>query len=155
MSRSSTATAPRSIRDHIDITDDFADGFVNALRVETIDKTYFAAESAERMGGVLTTFNNGVYTACEPCEEKPDKAPTWRIKARKIIWNGEKKTVRFENANFEFFGFPLAYLPAFEIADPTVKRKCGFLFPGIGYNSRSRRRRQRPLLFRACRRPTT
>lgn len=36
--------------DHIDITDDFADGFVNALRVETIDKAYFAAESAERMG---------------------------------------------------------------------------------------------------------
>ncbi|ANN59989.1 LPS-assembly protein LptD [Mesorhizobium sp. 2RAF45] len=120
---------------HIDITDDFADGFVNALRVETIDKAYFAAESAERMGGVLTTFHNGVYTACEPCEDKPDKAPTWRVKARKIIWNGEKKTVRFENANFEFFGFPLAYLPAFEIADPTVKRKSGFLIPGISYNS--------------------
>ncbi|MBZ9963431.1 LPS-assembly protein LptD [Mesorhizobium sp. BR1-1-2] len=121
--------------DHIDITDDFADGFVNALRVETIDKAYFAAESAERMGGVLTTFHNGVYTACEPCEDKPDKAPTWRVKARKIIWNGEKKTVRFENANFEFFGFPLAYLPAFEIADPTVKRKSGFLIPGIVFKS--------------------
>ncbi|ESW72105.1 organic solvent tolerance [Mesorhizobium sp. LSJC285A00] len=121
---------------HIDITDDFADGFVNALRVETPEKAYFAAESAERMGGVLTTFHNGVYTACEPCEDKPDKAPTWRIKARKIIWNGEKKTVRFENANFEFFGFPLAYLPAFEIADPTVKRKSGFLIPSIGYNNR-------------------
>ncbi|KQZ15817.1 Organic solvent tolerance protein [Mesorhizobium sp. Root554] len=119
--------------DHIDITDDFADGFVNALRVETVDKTYFAAESAERQGGVLTTFNNGVYTACEPCEEQPDKAPVWRIKARKIIWNGEKKTVRFENSNFEFFGFPIAYLPAFEIADPTVKRKSGFLIPGITY----------------------
>jgi LPS-assembly protein len=121
--------------EHIDITDDFADGFVNALRVETIDKAYFAAESAERMGGVLTTFHNGVYTACEPCEDKPDKAPTWRVKARKIIWNGEKKTVRFENANFEFFGFPLAYLPAFEIADPTVKRKSGFLIPGIVYKT--------------------
>ena len=120
---------------HIDITDDFADGFVNALRVETIDKAYFAAESAERMGGVLTTFHNGVYTACEPCEDKPDKAPTWRVKARKIIWNGEKKTVRFENANFEFFGFPLAYLPAFEIADPTVKRKSGFLIPSIVYKT--------------------
>jgi LPS-assembly protein len=121
--------------DHVDITDDFADGFVNALRVETPDKAYFAAESAERMGGVLTTFHNGVYTACEPCEDKPDKAPTWRVKARKIIWNGQKKTVRFENANFEFFGFPLAYLPAFEIADPTVKRKSGFLIPGIAYKT--------------------
>ena len=120
----------------IDITDDFANGFVNALRLETVDKTYFAAESAKREGGVLTTFNNGVYTACEPCADKPDKAPIWRIKAQKIIWNGQKKTVRFENSNFEFFGFPIAFLPAFEIADPTVKRKSGFLMPSVGYNNK-------------------
>ena len=119
----------------IDVTDDFADGFVNTLRVETVDKTYFAAESAKREGGFLTTFNNGVYTACAPCEAKPDKAPIWRIKAQKIIWNGKQKTVRFENSNFEFFGFPIAFLPAFEIADPTVKRKSGFLIPSISLNS--------------------
>ncbi len=117
--------------DQVDITDDFGDGFVNALRVETVDKTYFAAESAERRGGMLTTFNNGVYTACEPCEDQPDKAPIWRIKAKRIIWNSKAKTVRFENSQFEFFGVPLGLLPAFEIADPTVKRKSGFLFPGF------------------------
>jgi len=122
--------------DEIDVTDDFADGFVNALRVETVDKTYFAAESAERKSGVLTTFNNGVYTACEPCEEKPDKAPIWRIKAQKIIWNGKTKVVRFEKSKFEFFGFPIAYLPAFEIADPTVKRKSGFLFPSFSQSTK-------------------
>ena len=121
--------------DEIDVTDDFRDGFVNALRVETVDKTYFAAESADRKDGLVTTFNNGVYTACEPCEDRPDKAPIWRIKARKIIWNGKAKTVRFEDSRFEFFGFPIAYLPAFEVADPTVKRKTGFLMPGITYKS--------------------
>ena len=119
----------------IDITDDFGDGFVNTLRVETVDKTYFAAESGERRGGFLTTFNNGVYTACEPCEEQPDKAPTWRIKAKKIIWNSKAKTVRFENSSFEFFGLPLGVFPSFEIADPTVKRKSGFLFPGVTFKS--------------------
>ncbi len=121
--------------DEIDVTDDFGDGFVNALRVETIDKTYFAAESGERRGGFLTTFNNGVYTACEPCEEKPDKAPVWRIKAKKIIWNQRTKTVRFENSAFEFLGMPLGNFPAFEIADPTVKRKSGFLIPGVSFKS--------------------
>ncbi len=121
--------------DNIDVTDDFGDGFVNTLRVETIDKTYFAAESGERRGGFLTTFNNGVYTACEPCEEQPDKAPPWRIKAKKIIWNQRAKTVRFENSSFEFFGLPLGNFPSFEIADPTVKRKSGFLFPGVSFKS--------------------
>lgn len=129
------STGTKIFSDEIDITDDFADGFVNALRVETIDKTYFAAESAKREGGLLTTFNNGVYTACAPCENKPDSAPIWRIKAKKIIWNGKAKTVRFEQSRFEFFGFPIASLPAFEIADPTVKRKSGFLFPGAKYSS--------------------
>ncbi|MGL4488255.1 MAG: LPS-assembly protein LptD [Rhizobiaceae bacterium] len=125
----------RIYAEKIDITDDFRDGFVNALRVETIDNTRFAAESAQREDGNITTFNQGVYTACEPCREKPEKAPIWQIKSRKIIWNGQKKTVRFEGARFELFGAPIATLPAFEIADPTVKRKTGFLIPGIEYKS--------------------
>ena len=129
------SSGTRVYSDELDITDDFANGFVNALRVETIDKTYFAAESAERNAGTTTTFNNGVYTACEPCEDKPDKAPIWRIKAQKIIWNGKEKTVRFQHSRFEFFGMPIAYFPVMEVPDPTVKRKTGFLIPGVNYNN--------------------
>ncbi|MFC5989835.1 LPS-assembly protein LptD [Limoniibacter endophyticus] len=121
----------RVFTDRIDVTDDFRDGFVNTLRLETVDKTYFAAESGQREGGTVTTFNNGVYTACEPCEAKPDKAPIWRIKARKIIWDGKARTVRFERSRFELFGQPIAFIPAFEIADPTIQRKSGFLIPQI------------------------
>ncbi len=119
--------------EHMDVTDSFRDGFVNGLRVETTDNTRFAAESAERSNGEITTFNNGVYTACEPCAKNPDKPVLWQIKARKIIWNSTTKKVRFEHGRFEFFGMPLAYFPAFEMADPTVKRKSGFLFPGFSY----------------------
>lgn len=125
----------RIFSDDIDVTDDFKDGFVNALRIETVDDTYFAAESAERRAGLLTIFNNGVYTACAPCEDNPDKAPIWRIKSRKIIWNGQSRTVRFESAQFEFLGMPIARLRAFEIADPSVTRKTGFLIPTVGYSS--------------------
>ena len=121
--------------DEIDVTDDFRDGFVNALVVETPDKTYFGADSAERREGNETTFNRGVYTACAPCEENPEKAPIWRVKARKIIWDGKEKVVRFRDARFEFFGLPIAYLPYFSAPDPTVKRKSGFLMPGINYKS--------------------
>jgi LPS-assembly protein len=125
----------RIYADNLDITDDFREGFVNALRVEAADNTRFAAESAERIGGELTTFNNGIYTACEPCRAKPDRAPLWQVRAQKIVWNGKKKTIRFERGRFEMFGMPLAFLPAFEIADPTVKRKSGFLMPGYEHES--------------------
>lgn len=123
----------RYTSDEIDVTDDFAEGFVNALRVETIDKTYFAAESAQRKEGRITVFNNGVYTACAPCEEKPDRPPIWRIKSQTTIWNQQAKTVRFVNSRFEFFGLPLAYFPVLEVPDPTVKRKSGFLIPSVSY----------------------
>lgn len=119
----------------IDITDDFRDGFVNALQVETTDETYFGAESAERREGRVTTFNNGIYTACKACEDDPDRPRLWQIKARKIIWNGEARTIRFEDARFELFGMPIAGLPYFEIADHTVKRKTGFLIPSAVFSS--------------------
>ncbi len=118
----------------IDITEDFADGFVESLRVETPDKTYFAAETAERTGGEGTTFVNGVYTACEPCEDKPDKPPLWQVKAKRIIVDDKEKMVYFHDASFEFMGLPLAWVPYFSVADPSVKRKSGFLAPYFGYS---------------------
>ena len=117
--------------DELDVTDDFADGFVNALRIETPDNTRIAAESAERGGG-RTTFNKGVYTACEPCKDNPERAPFWQVKAKRVIQNGETKTIRMESATFELFGLPIAYLPYFEIPDHDKKRKTGFLTPSYG-----------------------
>lgn len=121
-------TGNRIYADELDVTDDFADGFVNALKVETTDQTRIAAESAERGSG-QTTFNNGVYTACKPCEENPERAPFWQVKARKVIQNGETKTIRMEQATFELFGMPIAYLPYLEVPDAGRKRKTGFLTP--------------------------
>ena len=97
----------------IDMTDDLGEGFVNSLRAETPDNTRFAAVSAERSGGQMTVFNRGAYTACEPCYYKPDRDVLWQIKAKKIIWNGATKTMRFENSHFEFFVMQVAWFPVF------------------------------------------
>ena len=124
----------RIYADEIDLTDDFSDGFVNTLRVETTDNTRFAAESAERRAGQRTVFNNGVYTACEVCAENPAKPPIWQIKAEKVVLDGVEKTVTYRNATFEMFGRPIAYFPYFQHADPSIKRKSGFLFPTGGFS---------------------
>ena len=50
----------------IDLTDDYRDGFVDSLRLETPDDTRFAAARADRARGNYTVLQNGVYTACEP-----------------------------------------------------------------------------------------
>ena len=126
-------TGNRIFADEIDITDDFQDGFVSALRVETPENTRFAAESAERRDGQIAVFNNGVYTACEVCKENPNKPPLWQIRADRVIINNETKTVSYEGASFELFGRPIAYLPRFSHADPSVRRKSGFLLVSPGY----------------------
>ena len=124
----------RIYANEVDVTDDLAEGFVNALRVEAANNTRFAAESAVRGdAGSTTVFNNGVYTACEVCEDDPDAPLTWRIRARTVIWRQEERTVRFERPSFEFLGVPLFDLPSFTIPDPTVERKSGFLIPRLRY----------------------
>jgi LPS-assembly protein len=119
----------RIYADELDVTDDFGQGFVNALRVETPDNTRIAGESAERLSQDVMVLNNGVYTACLPCAERPEKPPFWQVKAQRVIQDGKKQTIRLEKARFELFGKPIAYLPFITVPDNTVKRKSGFLFP--------------------------
>ena len=123
----------------MDLSDDYRDGFVDSLRVDTADDTRMAATRADRSAGNYTVFENGVYTACAPCKDNPKKPPLWQVKGARIIHDQTDKMLYFENAQLEFFGVPIAYLPYFSTPDPTVKRKTGFLMPsyttvtGYGY----------------------
>jgi LPS-assembly protein len=125
----------RIYAEELDLTDDFADGFVNALRIETPDNTRLVAESAERVSGTETTLNNGVYTACEVCAENPEKPPLWQVKARRVVQNGTNQTIRLEGASFELFGRPIAYLPYLVVPDYQKRRQSGFLTPSISISS--------------------
>jgi len=115
----------------MDLSDDYRDGFVDSLRVDTADATRMAATRADRTSGNYTVFENGVYTACAPCKDDPKKPPLWQVKGARIIHDQSEKMLYFENAQLEFFGVPMAYMPYFSTPDPTVKRKTGFLMPGF------------------------
>ncbi len=115
----------------LDLSDDYRDGFVDSLRVDTADQTRMAASRADRSKGNYTVFQNGVYTACAPCRDNPKKPPLWQVKGARIIHDQTEKMLYFEDARLEFFGMPVAYLPYFSTPDPTVKRKTGFLMPGF------------------------
>jgi LPS-assembly protein len=119
----------------MDLSDDYRDGFVDSLRVDTADATRMAATRADRSSGNYTVFENGVYTACAPCKDDPKKPPLWQVKGARIIHDQNEKMLYFENAQLEFFGVPMAYMPYFSTPDPTVKRKTGFLMPGLSSNS--------------------
>ena len=115
--------------ERFELSDDFRDGFVDSLRAVSEDDTRFSAERAERIGGETTVFENGEYTACAECKTDPSKPPLWRVRAKKIIHNNSEQTVYYEDATFELFGMPIAWLPYFSTPDPSVKRKSGILAP--------------------------
>jgi len=113
----------------IDLSDNFRDGFVDSLRLDLPEQTRVASSRAQRTSGNFTVFENGVYTACEPCKDNPLKPPEWQVKAARIIHDQGEQMLYFEDARIEFSGVPLAYMPYFSAPDPTVKRKTGFLMP--------------------------
>jgi LPS-assembly protein len=115
--------------DRFELSDDFKNGFIDSLRVVTIDKTRFSAPRAERSDGETTVFEKGTYTACEPCKDDPSKPPLWQVRAKRIIHRNEERTVYYEDATLEFAGVPIAWVPYFSAPDATVKRKSGFLAP--------------------------
>ncbi|HYI89753.1 MAG TPA: LptA/OstA family protein, partial [Beijerinckiaceae bacterium] len=113
-----------------ELTDDFKNGFIDSLQVEqtivdrgTPARARFSAPRAERTEGETTTFERGTYTACEPCQNNPERPPLWRVKAARIIHSNSERTIYYENATLELAGVPVAYLPYFWTPDPTVKRK--------------------------------
>ena len=56
--------------DHMTLTDDFRDGFIDALKLVTQDDTRISAETATREAGNVTVFQNGWFTPCKPCEDQ-------------------------------------------------------------------------------------
>ena len=119
----------------MNLSDDFRDGFVDSLRLDTPDNTRMAAARGDRTSGTFTVMHSGVYTACEPCKDDPKKPPLWQVKAARMIHDGAEKMIYFEDARLEFFGRPVAYMPYFSAPDPTVKRKSGFLMPLVSTSS--------------------
>ena len=112
-----------------DLTDDFAAGFAEGVETLSTQKTRFTAPRVERSAGSITVFNGGVYTACEPCKDHPERPPFWQIRAARIIENQQTHIVYYEDAWLEVGGVPIAYVPYFSAADPSVTRASGFLAP--------------------------
>ena len=112
-----------------DLTDDFGAGFAEGVESVAIDRTHFTSPRVERSAGAVTVFNHGVYTACEPCKEHPERPPLWQVSAAKIIENQQTHIIYYEDAWLEVAGVPVAYIPYFSAPDPTVTRATGLLAP--------------------------
>ncbi|WP_440656383.1 LPS-assembly protein LptD [Candidatus Pelagibacter sp. HIMB1509] len=90
------------------------------------DPRLFGSTSIKEGG--ITTITNGVFTSCEVQNEK---CPPWKIKAKKIKHDKNKKQLIYDHAVLELYDIPIFYYPKFFHPDPTVKRQSGFLQPRL------------------------
>jgi len=120
--------------ERLTLKSDFRDGFVRSLHALTQDDTRVAAANAYKKDN-KTVYEKGVVTSCKPCEEHPEQPPIWRVKATRIIQDNDEHNMYYENAQFEFYGIPIAWVPYFYTPDNTVQQRSGFLPPSYAYNS--------------------
>ena len=120
--------------ERLTLKSNFRDGFVRSLHALTQDDTRVAAANAYKKDN-QTIYEKGVVTACKPCEEHPDRPPAWRVKASRVIQDKDDHNFYYENAVFEAYGIPVAWVPYFYTPDNTVKQRSGFLTPTYSYNS--------------------
>lgn len=121
--------------DYVELKDDMREGVILAFGARLTDGARMAASSARRTGGTRTVMNRAVYSPCELCPTDRERAPLWQIKAKEVVHDQTTHDIAYYDAWLEVFGVPVAYTPYFEHADPTVKRRSGFLSPIYGSSS--------------------
>ena len=128
-------TGETAFTDYFELTGDLKEGVAKEIRVILADRSRLGAASAHRVGGDRTDFDKAVYTACEPCRNKPDARPLWEAKAQRVTHNQAEQLIEYRDAWLELGGIPIMYTPYLSHPDPTVRRKSGFLVPTAGLSS--------------------
>lgn len=95
------------------------------IRLWMGNHVYIESENIKRKGDI-TVARNALFTACDNCDSFGD---AWKISTYKIVHNMETRMLRFYSPVMWTYNIPILWLPFFEMPDPGVKHKTGFLMP--------------------------
>lgn len=113
----------------IELTDQFEAGAMADLLIALRAGGRLAARSAARAEDGTTILTDAAYTACAVSDaEGCAKDPSWRITAKKVIYDQSASRVRFEGAMVELFGARILPLPGLALRTDG-KAESGFLVP--------------------------
>ncbi|UZK66548.1 LPS-assembly protein LptD [Sphingomonas sp. M1-B02] len=132
--------------DRIELTDTLKDGMVENMLVVLDAGGRIAAERGVRENGIITV-DNAAYTACSVTNSDGcPKEPSWKITAERVVYNPEKRRIRYTGARISVFGFASIPLPAF--SHPAGgSSDDGFLTPDIRYSRTNGFQLALPYLF--------
>ena len=86
---------------------------------------YVESDNITRRGD-LTIARQATFTACDDCDAYGD---AWEISTYKIIHDMQARELKFYSPVLRTYDIPVLWWPYFEMPDPGVKYKTGFLMP--------------------------
>lgn len=86
---------------------------------------YIESDNITREGDETIALK-ATFTACDNCDAFGD---AWKISTRKIVHDMDSRMLRFYNPVLRTYNIPILWLPFFEMPDPGIKHKTGFLMP--------------------------
>lgn len=115
----------------LELSDEFEAGTMEDMLLALREGGRLAARSGERSEDGSVVLTDAAYSGCvvidgTGCVQKP----SWRITARRVIFNPESKRITFRGAMLELFGARLLPLPGLAVRSDGAA-VSGFLIPGL------------------------
>jgi LPS-assembly protein len=117
--------------DQVELTEEFDTGAMSDLLIALRAGGRLAARSAERSADGNAVLFDAAYTACPVTDsEGCPKGPSWRVTARRVIYDRATSKISFSGAMLELFGARILPLPGLGLrADG--RGASGFLVPDL------------------------
>jgi len=111
------------------LSEDLTSGIIRGARLLLSNRFQIAAAEIRRSSDRFNTLYRTVGSTCTINPDNP--VPIWQIRAERIVHDSEARRLYFEDARFELFGLPIAFLPRLRMPDPSVQRATGLLYPEL------------------------
>ncbi len=117
--------------ERLELSDEFKAGAMQDLLIVLREGGRLAARQGQRGADGKIELSQAAYTACavEDSTGCP-REPSWRITAKRVVYDPEAKTVRFYGSRIELFGIALLPLPPITLATDG-RPISGLLIPDV------------------------
>ncbi|WP_324739943.1 LPS assembly protein LptD [Tsuneonella sp. CC-YZS046] len=119
----------------LELTDELRAGAMSSLLIVFAEGGRLAAQAGDRADSGTVTLTDAAYSGCavvnpQGCEKKP----SWRVLARRVVYDPDQKKVRFYDATLELFGLPLVPLPGLSV-NTDGRANSGLMIPSLGLSN--------------------
>lgn len=117
--------------DRLELTDELKAGAMQNMLYVLREGGRLAAQSGERGENGQVILQNAAYSACavEDSQGCP-RRPSWRLTAKRVVFDPDTKTVRFHGSRIELFGVSLLPMPTITLATDG-RPISGLLIPDV------------------------